>query len=68
MLTGESKAIFKKRGDVLLSGSFINSGNVKTFAYKVGNDTYISQVENKIHSICGAMHRNDGITVWQCCL
>ena len=51
MLTGESKAIFKKRGDVLLSGSFINSGNVKTFAYKVGNDTYISQVENKIHSI-----------------
>lgn len=51
MLTGESKVILKKRGDLLLSGSFVTSGNVKAFAYKVGNDTYISQVESKIYSI-----------------
>lgn len=51
MLTGESSLIHKTKGDVLLSGSYISNGTVKAYAYKVGNDTYISSVEQKIYQI-----------------
>ena len=41
-ITGESKTIFKKKGDMLLSGSFIISGNVTCKVIHVGLDNYTS--------------------------
>lgn len=41
LLTGESDAIVKKEGDILLSGSFIISGECKARVEKVGKDNYI---------------------------
>lgn len=51
MLTGESKNILKKKGDILYSGSYIVSGNTKGIAYKVGSETYVSSMQNKINTI-----------------
>ena len=51
MLTGESKALNKTVGDVLLSGSFVISGDALALADKVGNETYVSKLEHKISSI-----------------
>ena len=43
-LTGESIAVKKKAGDVLLSGSFITSGNCKAIADKISSDCYVEQL------------------------
>ena len=51
MLTGESDNIIKKKGDIILSGSYVVFGNALAKVEKVGNDTYVSSLENKIHSI-----------------
>ncbi len=45
-ITGESKTIFKKEGDMLLSGSFIVSGNVKARVIHVGLDNYTSVISH----------------------
>ncbi len=45
-ITGESKTIFKKEGDVVLSGSFIVSGNVKAKVIHVGLDNYTSIISH----------------------
>ena len=47
LLTGESLPVRKTKGDVLFAGSFIVSGVAIARADKVGNDTYISSIENK---------------------
>ena len=47
LLTGESLPVKKSKGDVLFAGSFIVSGVAIARADKVGNDTYISSIENK---------------------
>ncbi len=47
LLTGESLPVKKTKGDVLFAGSFIVSGVAIARADKVGNDTYISSIENK---------------------
>ena len=47
LLTGESVPVKKSLGDVLYAGSFIVSGVIAARADKVGNDTYISSIENK---------------------
>ena len=44
LLTGESDEITKKRGDRLMSGSFVVSGNCHARLDKVGADSYISQL------------------------
>lgn len=44
LLTGESDEITKKRGDRLMSGSFVISGNCHAKLDKVGADSYISQL------------------------
>ncbi|MDD2979054.1 MAG: cation-translocating P-type ATPase [Hespellia sp.] len=44
LITGESDEITKKRGDALLSGSFIVSGKCLALADKVGADSYISKL------------------------
>ena len=47
LLTGESVPVKKGEGDVLFAGSFIVSGVAIARADKIGNDTYISSIENK---------------------
>lgn len=44
LLTGESDEITKKRGDRLMSGSFVVSGSCHARLDKVGADSYISQL------------------------
>lgn len=44
LITGESDQITKKKGDTLLSGSFVVSGTCKGRLEKVGKDSYISQL------------------------
>lgn len=43
-ITGEAKTINKKKGDTLLSGSFIVSGNVKAIVNHIGLDNYTSVI------------------------
>lgn len=47
LLTGESKPIKKKKGDLLLGGSFIVNGAGKAVATKVGMETYSSKLIRK---------------------
>lgn len=44
LLTGESDEITKKKGDRLMSGSYIVSGSCKARLEKVGRNSYISQL------------------------
>ena len=43
-ITGESNTIIKKKGDQLLSGSFIVSGSCKARVIHVGKDNYINTI------------------------
>ena len=47
MLTGESKPVRKKKGDTLLSGSFIVSGTAKMKVTAVGNDSYAADLVSR---------------------
>ena len=47
LLTGESVPVKKSKGDMLFAGSFLVSGVIAARADKVGNNTYISSIENK---------------------
>ncbi len=47
LLTGESNAIDKTNGDMLLSGSFIVSGQCYAQVDKIGKDNYIYQMAKK---------------------
>lgn len=44
LITGESDAIKKKKGDKLLSGSFVVSGNAYAKVEHIGKDNYISKI------------------------
>lgn len=44
LITGESEEITKRKGDSLLSGSFVVSGSCKAVLEKVGHDSYVSQL------------------------
>lgn len=46
-LTGEADLITKKKGDLLLSGSFLASGKCTTKAEKIGADNYASKILQK---------------------
>ena len=50
-ITGESKMIIKKKGDMLLSGSFIVSGNVTSKVVHVGLDNYTSIISRDAKKI-----------------
>ena len=45
-ITGESETVYKKTGDMILSGSFIVSGNVIGQVEHIGNDNYTSKIVN----------------------
>ena len=47
LLTGESDAIIKKKGDTLYSGSFVVSGNCYAQATAVGHQIYIQKLTNQ---------------------
>lgn len=47
LITGESDSITKKKGDELLSGSFIVSGNAVAKVIHVGVDNYVSKITNE---------------------
>ncbi len=47
LITGESDSITKKKGDELLSGSFIVSGNAIAKVIHVGVDNYVSKITNE---------------------
>ncbi len=51
MLTGESDAIKKKPGDMLLSGSYIISGSCRAQVERVGQDNYIQSIARQIKSV-----------------
>ena len=46
-ITGEEKTVTKKRGDIILSGSFIVSGSVYAKVTAVGKDNYVSKITNE---------------------
>ncbi len=46
-ITGESKAILKKKGDTLLSGSFVVSGFCTVQVIHIGADNYISKISKE---------------------
>ena len=47
LITGESNAIKKVKGDSLLSGSFIVSGNATAKVVNVGADNYVSKISKE---------------------
>ena len=47
LLTGESVPVKKTKGDTVFAGSFVVAGSLAVRVDKVGNDTYISSIENK---------------------
>ncbi|MBQ0099472.1 MAG: HAD-IC family P-type ATPase, partial [Firmicutes bacterium] len=47
LLTGETVAVKKQKGDELFAGSFIVSGTCKAKANKVGKENYISKLSEK---------------------
>ncbi|MBR1417102.1 MAG: HAD-IC family P-type ATPase [Bacilli bacterium] len=47
LITGESDSIKKKKGDELLSGSFIVSGNATAKVIHVGKDNYVAKISNE---------------------
>ena len=47
LLTGESIPVKKSKGDTVYAGSFVVSGSLAVQVKKVGNETYISTIENR---------------------
>ena len=45
-ITGESDTLIKKEGDMLLSGSFIVSGNAKAKVEHIGYDNYTAKISS----------------------
>lgn len=53
LLTGESDEISKKRGDKLLSGSFVVTGECRARLTHVGADSYVSRLEAQAREMSG---------------
>lgn len=47
LMTGESCSIKKKKGDLLLAGSYIVTGKIYCRADKIAEDTYLHSIESK---------------------
>ena len=50
-VTGEQDNITKKKGDKLISGSFVVSGTCKATAIAVGNKSELSKIEQSAHKV-----------------
>ncbi len=44
IITGESVPVFKKQNDVLIGGSVISNGTVKTYVTAIGNETVLNSI------------------------
>lgn len=44
VITGESIPVFKKQNDILIGGSVISNGTVKTYVTAIGNETVLSSI------------------------
>jgi Cu2+-exporting ATPase len=44
MITGESKPVYKKKGDVVIGGSVNSEGSIKVKVAKTGKDTVLNQI------------------------
>jgi Cu+-exporting ATPase len=44
VITGESVPVFKKQNDILIGGSVISNGTVKTYVTATGNETVLSSI------------------------
>ncbi|WP_161554984.1 HAD-IC family P-type ATPase [Candidatus Phytoplasma ziziphi] len=67
LLTGESRSIFKKEGDVLYSGSYVLSGNAYSKVFCVGHEMYISkltQEAKKYKKIKTPLIQNLSLLIW----
>lgn len=51
LLTGESDLVYKKEGDILLSGSYIVGGHVQAQVIHVGKDNYANQIAKEAKKI-----------------
>ena len=51
LLTGEALPVKKKEGDILFAGSFISSGSCVAKVERVGEDSYISQLQAKVKKV-----------------
>lgn len=47
LLTGEADPVYKKKGDEILSGSFLVSGSVKARVVHVGLENYVNKIVGK---------------------
>ena len=47
-ITGESDSVYKTKGDTVLSGSFVVSGNCKAEVIHVGEDNYTSKISSGV--------------------
>ncbi len=47
LLTGEADPVYKKKGDEILSGSFLVSGSVKARVIHVGVENYVNKIVGK---------------------
>lgn len=52
-ITGESDSVYKTKGDTVLSGSFVVSGNCKAEVVHVGEENYTSKISNGVKDIKG---------------
>ncbi|QTA38332.1 cadmium-translocating P-type ATPase [Thermosipho ferrireducens] len=48
MLTGESKPVYKKTGNIVIGGSINGEGSIKVKVEKTGEDSFLSQVINLV--------------------
>lgn len=48
LLTGEALPVKKKPGDLLFAGSFVSSGSCYAKVERVGQDSYVSQLQSKV--------------------
>ena len=54
LLTGESKAVYKKEGDIVYSGSYVITGDAYLRVDKVGKDSYIET----LHKVASKFKRS----------
>lgn len=51
VLTGESTAIRKKKGDIIFRGAFVNSGSGKAIVFKTGMQTKLGAIAEKLQEM-----------------
>lgn len=53
-ITGESDSVYKTKGDMVLSGSFVVSGNCRAKVVHVGEENYTSKISSGVKHLKGS--------------